>query len=68
MEKKKYFIIMVNDNKIGAHRLEQTFELIETVKELSKSKDKAEHPDLTETELERRFWRKCLLQKEGLIK
>ena len=54
----------INKNELYARRILKTFELIETVKELSKGKDKLEHPDLSDAELERRFWQRCRRQKD----
>jgi len=51
-------------NDIYCRRLDRTMELIETIKELSKGKDKSEHPELSEGELETRFWKRCRRLKD----
>jgi hypothetical protein len=45
-------------------RLRMTFELVETVKNLSTAKEMADHPRVTPEDAERRFWRRCTLAKE----
>jgi len=52
-------------NELLSRRLRETGELIETIKELSKAKDKAENHALTENDLELRFWKRCRMQKDS---
>lgn len=52
------------DPALAARRLEQTVELTETLKELQKAADAANNPELTDSELERRFWRRMRRRRE----
>jgi hypothetical protein len=49
----------------AAKALTETFELLETLKALNIAADAAEHPELDEAVLERRFWRRIRKQKDA---